>query len=391
MKKRVSLFLVLSLFVVALAACGGAKAPAEEAPAAEAPAAEEAPAVEEEAPAAEEAPAEEEAEAPAASGESFRVASHNAVIEGNPYRTVYEEQMTEAVEKAKAEGHISDYASFTANNDPAVESQQIEQTINEGYDIIMVNPIAATGLDPIIDKALDAGITYINADCEYESDKILNVVVDQKQWARIQSDFVIKTLGEGKKVIQFNGIDGNSASEMRNEVWVEELGNAGIDIVKTMAHGWDDTESKRMMGEVISSGLEYDGIINQESALGIYGAIEEAGIDMPGCITSSEEIAWIRKIADINKDGEVLPFIVVENPPGIGATALAVGINLRQGGELKDGILTGLKGNSIYYEPTWIMTYDNMAEQVESVKDFPDSVSVSSYLSVDEAKATYFK
>ena len=62
----------------------------------------------------------------------------------------------------------------------AVQSQQVEQTVNEGYDIIMVNPIAATGLDSIIDKALAAGITYINADCEYESEKILNVVVDQR-------------------------------------------------------------------------------------------------------------------------------------------------------------------------------------------------------------------
>jgi len=383
MKKRVSLFLVLSLLMVSLAACGGAKT--GEPATGTAPAAETTPATPEE----ETATPEEETAAPA--GESFRVASHNAVIEGNPYRTVYEEEMTEAVAAARADGYISDYASFTANNDPAVESQQIEQTINEGYDIIIVNPIAATGLAPIIDKALDAGITYINADCEYESDKILNVVVNQKEWAKIQSDFVIETLGSGSKVIQFNGIDGNSASEMRNEVWVEELGNAGIEIVRTMAHGWDDTESKRLMSEVISSGLEYDGIINQESAIGIFGAIEEANIDYPGCITSSEEIAWIRKIADINKDGEVLPFIVVENPPGIGATALAVGINLRQGHELKDGILTGLRGNSIYYDPQWVMTYENMAERVEDVKDYPESVSVSSYLSVEEAKATYFK
>ncbi|MDR0720268.1 MAG: substrate-binding domain-containing protein, partial [Treponema sp.] len=146
------------------------------------------------------------AAAPKTSG--FKVASHNAVLEGNAYRVVYEDQMTEQVKSLQAQGIIGQYATFIANNDPAVESQNIEQTINEGYDIIMVNPIAATGLDPIIDKAVAAGITYINADCEYDSPKILNVVVDQKEWAHIQSQFVIKTLGSGKKVIQFNGIDG---------------------------------------------------------------------------------------------------------------------------------------------------------------------------------------
>ena len=322
----------------------------------------------------------------------FKVASHNAVIEGNPYRVVYEDQMTEAVKELQASGVIGQYATFTANNDPAVETQQIEQTVNEGYDIIMVNPIAASGLDPVINRALAAGITYVNADCEYDSPRILNVVVDQKMWAKIQSDFVIKTLGAGKRVIQFNGIDGNSASEMRNEVWQTELTKAGLQIVWTRAHNWNDTDAKRLMSEVIASGLRYDGIINQEAALGIFGAIEEAKIPFPGCITSSEEIVWIRKLAAINKDRLALPFIVVENPPGIGATALAIAVNIRQGHQLKDGIAaSGFRGNSIYYTPQWIMTYDNMAQRVNEVRNLPDSTSVSSYMSLEQAKAAYFK
>jgi ribose transport system substrate-binding protein len=325
-------------------------------------------------------------------GSGFKVASHNAVIEGNAYRTVYEDQMTQAVKALQASGIISNYATFTSNNDPAVESQQVEQTVNEGYDIIIVNPIAATGLDPIIDKALAAGITYVNADCEYESAKILNVVVDQKEWARIQSQFVIKTLGAGKRIIQFNGVDGNSASEMRNEVWVRELTGAGLVIARTVAHNWNDVDSKRLMGEIISSGLPFDGIINQEAATGILGAIEEAKIPYPGCITSSEEVAWIRRMANLNKDKLVLPFIVVENPPGVGATALAIAVNLRQGNKLKDGVAaSGLKGNSIYYAPQWVMTYDNMAERLDSIKSMPDSTSVSSFMSAAQAKAAYFK
>ncbi len=387
MKKVLCVILAVTVLVAALAACTAPAAPAaSEAPASEAPASE-APASE--APASE-APA---SEAPAADGATggFKVASHNAVIEGNAYRTVYEDQMTEAVETAKGEGLISQYSSFVANNDPAVESQQIEQTINEGYDIIIVNPIAATGLDPVIEKALAAGITYVNADCEYDSEKILNVVVDQAAWAKIQSDFVIKTLGEGKSVVQFNGIDGNSASDTRSAVWAEELPKGGIEIAKTIAHNWNDVDSKKIMGEIISSGLKFDGIINQEAANGILDAIEEAKIDYPGTITSSEEVAWIRRIAKLNETETKLPFIVVENPPGIGATALAIAINLRQGNTLKDGIASdGLKGNSIYYTPQWVMTADNMQESLDSVKDLPDSTSVSSYMSVADAKTAYF-
>lgn len=319
----------------------------------------------------------------------YKVASHNAVIEGNAYRAVYEDQMSEAVELAKADGLISEYNSFVANNDPALETQQIEQTINEGYDIIIVNPIAASGLDAVIDKAVEAGITYVNADCVYDSDKILNVVVNQDAWAKNASDFVIETLGEGGKVIEFKGTEGNSATEIRHARWSTDLEAAGVEIVKSVAHNWSDVESKQLMSEILASGLEFDGIINEEAANGIMDAIEEAGADYPGCITSSEEIAWIRRIADINKDELVCPFIVVENPPGIGATALAIALNIRQGNELDPAKMTG--ENAIYYDPQWIMTYDNMQEMLDSVADLPDSTSVSSYMTVEEAKAAYFK
>lgn len=320
----------------------------------------------------------------------FKIASHNAVIEGNAYRAVYEDQVSEQIDALRKDGLVSLYNSFVSNLDPAVESQQIEQTINEGYDIILVNPIANTGLDPVIDKAVAEGIVYINADNEYSSGKIINVVVDQAEWAKIQADFVVKTLGEGKSVVQFNGIDGVPASDTRSKVWVDVLTKGGIDIARTVAHQWNDVESKRLMGEIIASGLEFDGIINQEAAMGILDAIEESNIDYPGVITSSEEVVWIRRIAALNKDELKLPFIVVENPPGIGATALAIGVNLAQGNTIKDGVKQGAN-NSIYYAPQWIMTYENMEEQLASIADLPDSTSVSGYLSVDEAKAMYFE
>lgn len=318
----------------------------------------------------------------------FKVASHNAEIEGNPYRVVYENQITDAVNGYKASGVITEYASFTSNNDSAKESQLVEQTINDGYNLIMINPIAATGLDPVIARAVEAGITYINADCVYNSNDIINVTVDQEEWARINMQFAVDTLGAGKKIVLFNGIDGNSASELRKAVYHKLAGENNIEIVKEFAHGWDDTQAQQMMAQVISSGVQFDGIVNQEGANGIMNAIQEAGIAYPGCITSSEEVKWIRHIADINKDELKFPYIIVENPPGIGATALAVGLNILSGFELDTSVLA--EWNNIKYAPQWVMTFDNQAAMLDSIKDLPDSTSVSSYMTMEQAKDAYF-
>ena len=102
-----------------------------------------------------------------ASAETVRVASHNAIVEGNAYRTEYEIDIQKAAQLAAEFGYDVSYSSFVANRDPSLESQMLAPSIIAGSDIIVIDPIAPTGLDPIIENAKDAGIIWMNADCEY--------------------------------------------------------------------------------------------------------------------------------------------------------------------------------------------------------------------------------
>jgi ABC-type sugar transport system substrate-binding protein len=144
MKKFLAILLALSM-VLALVACAKTEAPATEEAATE-EATEEAATVAEE-------PAAEEAATAAAEPMALKLASHNAVVEGNPYRVRYELDIQEAAEAAADSGFDISYSSFVSNWDAATESQQLQNSINEGYDIILVNPVSTTGLDPIIETA----------------------------------------------------------------------------------------------------------------------------------------------------------------------------------------------------------------------------------------------
>ena len=238
MKKFLAILLTLCL-VLSLAAC-----------AAPAPAATE-PAVEE----ATEAPVAAATEAPAAEATpmALKLASHNAVVEGNPYRVRYELDIQEAAAAAKDYGYDISYSSFVSNWDAATEAQQLQNSINEGYNIILVNPVATTGLDPIIEAAQDAGITYINCDCAYMSTdvNVLNVLTDQEYLGYTTAKYAGEVLGKGAKVVMIAAMDGVQANTDRQRGFEKGIKEAGLEVVATANHNWNPTESQQRMAEIL--------------------------------------------------------------------------------------------------------------------------------------------
>ncbi len=320
--------------------------------------------------------------------DGFVVASHNPTLD-TTFRAIYEENLKEAVTKYKESGLISEYYTYCSNGDTATQSQQVQQCINDGVDIMIINPISGTGIDGEIEKALDAGITVVCADCVYDSDKVISITNDQYAWAWMQAQFIVDTLGEGAKVVMFNGKEGNSASELRESAYRETLEKGGIEIVYEAYNEWNDATSYQKMSEVISSGIEYDGIISQIALNGILNAIEDNGVDYPKAITGDITAGAIRRLCKINENEKVMPFYCVANSPGIGVTALSVAINLAQGHELNESILD--KNGNISVIPFWSITYDNMKERLADLESMEDTAMVTAWLDVDDARKEYFK
>ena len=343
------------------------------------------------------APAATEAPAPAA-GETkdVKLASHNAIIEGNPYRVRYEADIQEACKDAANYGLNVSYASFVSNWDAATESQQIENSINEGYDIILVNPVSSTGLDPIIEKAQEAGIVYINADCEYTSPdvNVLNVCTDQYYLGYRTATYAGEVLGKGAKVIMIAALDGNSANTQRQDGFAKGIEEQGLEVVGGQYnHDWDAVKAQQIMTEVLNSGLEFDGVLISQCAEAALAAYDAAGKEYPKFMGFNDTGEWMQRVLKLKEDGKNMDFIVLSNPPGVGASALNFGLNMLLGKELKDDVYNVPEIHSIYLKSK--VDYTSKDVDNEEFKSMAASMepgdAITYWLTIDEVAQEYFK
>lgn len=325
-----------------------------------------------------------------------KLASHNAIIEGNPYRVRYEADIQEAAAAAADHGLNVSYASFVSNWDAATESQQIENSINEGFDIILVNPVSSTGLDPIIEKAQEAGIIYINADCEYTSPdvNVLNVCTDQYYLGYTTSIYAGEVLGEGAKVVMIAAQEGNVANTQRQQGFEDGAAEAGLEIVGGQYnHDWDPVKSQQQATEILNSGLEFDGVLISQMAENALAAFDAAGVDYPKFMGFGDTGEWIQRMYELNKDEKKMDFMVLSNPPGVGASALNFGLNMILGKELKDDVYDVPEIHSIYLESKVCWTYDDIAdpEFIEAAETMEPGDALTYWLTIDEVAEQFFK
>ena len=331
----------------------------------------------------------------AADTKDVRLASHDAIIEGNPYRVRYEADIQEAAKAASDWGLNVTYASFVANWDPATESQQLQNSINEGYDIILVDPVSTSGLDPIIEKAKDAGIIYINADCEYTSTDvdILNVLTDQYYLGYTTGTYAGQVLGKGAKVVMIAALDGNAANTDRQNGFETAIKEQGLEVVATGNHDWDAAKATEVMTGIINSGVEFDGVLTSQCAEAVLAAFDATGKEYPKFMGFNDTGEWMQKMIALNENEIKMPFMVLSNPPGVGASALNFGLNMILGKELDETKYTKADTHSIFL-PSKVVYTDKDIDDPEFRKlaeSLAPGDAITYWLDIDEVAAEYFK
>ena len=99
--------------------------------------------------------------------------------------------------KKYAEANLPDVDLIVTNgeNNASKQVSDVESLIAQGVKILIISPVTADALTPVVKQAMDAGIPVVTLDRKVNTDVTLHIGADNKLIGETAGKFVCKTLG----------------------------------------------------------------------------------------------------------------------------------------------------------------------------------------------------
>ncbi len=138
---------------------------------------------------------------------------------GNTWRSQYIDEAMATAKKWKDRGIIKDFKVVQVNDDVTKQIVQLNSLIDQGVDCLIINPVSAEALAPVIRRAEKANILVVNVDDPFAYEGVVSVILDQKAQFGIQARWLCEKLKNAGEVnaVYVSGLAGNTASKIRDD------------------------------------------------------------------------------------------------------------------------------------------------------------------------------
>ncbi|WML46196.1 ribose ABC transporter substrate-binding protein RbsB [Neobacillus sp. PS3-40] len=222
------------------------------------------------------APGTDNASSKAKKGEKVKIGVSISTL-NNPFFVSLKEG---AEKEAKAQG--ADIIVVDSQNDSAKQVSDIEDLIQKGVDVLIINPTDSDAVTAAVQSANDAKIPVITVDRSANGgDVVSHIASDNVAGGKMAGDFIAEKLGNKGKVVELEGIPGSSAARERGEGFHKAVdGVAGIKVVAKQAADFDRAKGLTVMENILQGNKDIQAVFahNDEMALGALQAIEAAGL-----------------------------------------------------------------------------------------------------------------
>ncbi len=161
----------------------------------------------------------------------------------------------------------------------------LEAAIVQGVDGIILAPVEADALAPVVKEAIAAGIAVVTVDRPVNGvpDVLANVAADNFKGAESQGEAVAKDFPEGAKVVNLQGIPGDKTANDRSGGVHKVLDAAGgkYTFVSEQAANFSRDKGLAVTENILTGLSEVPDVIvagNDDMALGAAQAVEARGL-----------------------------------------------------------------------------------------------------------------
>lgn len=257
-----------------------------------------------------------------------------------------------AKKTADSEGVKLDSADAGGSVEKQVE--QIKKAVQDGYNVILCNPV---NVDMALELEAAAGslpIVFINscpADNRLKAGKYVYAGSDEKYAGQFQAEYILDKCADKKEinVVIMKGEPSHPATVGRTDALVDTLTASGkkINIVFKDTANWDQKTAQKLFGVFLSTGQDFDCVVcnNDSMALGVVDAVKEKKVNMSG-----KMILGIDATADGCKaiENGDMAFTVYQSAAGQGESCVNAAIALATGSKTTDLKYSSADGKYIW-------------------------------------------
>lgn len=281
-------------------------------------------------------------------------------------------RMEEGVNKFAADSGMNAFQVGPAQADPQQQAALIEDMIAQGVDALAVVPMSPEALEPVLGRAMEAGITVITHEAAAQENTVydLEAFVNEDFGANLMEQLATCMGGEGEYAV----FVGSLTSQTHNQ-WVDgaiahqKANYPDMTLVGDKNETFDDAEQAYSKAqEVLRAFPNIKGMQGSASTdvAGLGRAVEERGMEDDTCVFGTS----LPSIAGQYLETGAVDGIGFWDPAVAGEAMNKLAVMVMDGEEITDGMDLGLPGyekitldGKVIYGQAWVnVNADNMAD-----------------------------
>ena len=241
--------------------------------------------------------------------------------------------------KAKADSLQAKLTVVDAQNDASKQAADVEDLIQQGVKLIIINPVDSAAVASAIESANKAGIPVITVDRSAGGGKVIShIASDNVAGGKLAGDYMLKSIAAGSDVAMLEGVAGSSAAIERGEGFTKAV-EGKVKIVASQTADFDRSKGLSVMENILQANPNIKAVFaqNDEMALGALEAIAAAKKDIMviGFDATADAVAKV-------KEGK-LAATVEQQPKLIGEQAIDTAVKYLSGEQVPASIPVELK------------------------------------------------